>query len=105
MTQRRNWSNGEVGPHLYRLFPLFHIQLRLAFYSDAIFTAQTRQIAVAAFARCYSTHLTEFFRFLGVKQFEFCHFPIPPYTAVALPPISPLGLETANQGSGFQLDE
>ena len=77
MTQRRNWSNGEVGPHLYRLFPLFHILLRFVFHSNAIFHAQSGQIAVAEFARCYSTYLTEFFRFLGKKQFEFCHFAIP----------------------------
>src|SRR5262245_49322416 len=51
MTQRRNWPNGEVGPHLHRLFPLFHILLRFLFYSDAIFNAQSRQLAVAKFAR------------------------------------------------------
>ena len=77
MPQRGNWSNGEVGPHLHRLFPLFQILLRFVFYSKAIFNAQSRQIAVAEFARRYSTHLTEFFRFLGIKQFEFCHFAIP----------------------------
>ena len=47
------------------------------FYSDAILNAQSRELAVAEFARCYSTHLTEFFRFSGIKQFEFCHFAIP----------------------------
>jgi len=38
-TQRRNWPNGEVGLHLNRLFPLFHILRRFIFYSDAIFSA------------------------------------------------------------------
>ncbi len=104
MTQRGYWSNGEVGPHLHPLFPLFHILLRFVLRSNAIFHAQSRQIAVAEFARCYSTHLTEFFGFLGIKQFEFCHFRYPPWMAVARPPINPLGLETANQGPGFQPD-
>jgi hypothetical protein len=43
MTQRRNWSNGEVGPHLHRLFPLFHILLRFVFHSNAILVAQSRR--------------------------------------------------------------
>jgi len=104
-TQGRNWPNGEVGLHLNRLFPLLHILLRFVFYSDAIFNAQSRQLAVAEFARCYSTHLTEFFGFLGIEQFEFCHFCNPPLMAAALPPpIDPLGLKTANQRLGFQLD-
>src|SRR6476661_7198654 len=76
-TQRRNWPNGEVGLHLNRLFPLFHILRRFVFYSDAIFDAQRRHLAVAEFARCYSTHLTEFFGFLAIKQFEFCHSVVP----------------------------
>src|SRR6476659_1530153 len=77
MTQSRDWPNGEVGPHLQRHFPPFHIPLRFLFCSDAIFNAQSRQLAVAKFARCHSTQLTEFFRFLGIKQFEFGHSAIP----------------------------
>ena len=69
--------------------------------SNFIFHPQSRQIAVAEFARYYSTHLTEFFGFLGIKQFDL-PFRYPPWMAVALPPINPLGLETANQGPGFQ---
>ena len=77
MTQRRNRPNGEVGPHLHRLFPPFHVPLRFLFDSDAIFNAQSRQLAVAKFARCHSPQLTEFFRFLGIKPFEFGDFAIP----------------------------
>ena len=72
--QWRNSPNGEVGLHFDRLFPLFHILLRLVFYSDAVFNAQSRQFAVAELARSYSTQLTEFFGLLGIKKFEFCHF-------------------------------
>src|SRR5512141_283725 len=98
MPQRRNRPNGEVGFHFRRLFPLFHIQLRLVCYSDAIFNAQGRQLAVAEFARCYSTHLTEFFGFLGIEQFEFCHSAIPPWMAVALLPFDPLPRNSESGG-------
>src|SRR6476620_11561580 len=98
MPQRRNRPNGEVGSPFHRLFPLFHIQPRLVFYSDAIFNAQGRQLAVAEFARCYSTHLTEFFGFLGIKQFEFCRSAIPPWMAVTLSPIDPLPRNSESGG-------
>jgi hypothetical protein len=62
-TQRRNWPNGEVGLHLNRLLPQFHMLRLLIFYSDAIFNGQNRELVVAELTRDERTQLIELFRF------------------------------------------
>jgi len=76
MTQRRNWSNGEVGPHLTVSSTVPHTaSLRLLLECDLPRSKSTdRRSRVRALLQ-HTPH--RIFQILGIKQFECCHFAIP----------------------------